>query len=138
MKVKARSRQKRATSDPQDLRRKNGQVTWYMRFLTAFSLSLCFFTLLYIWKLYFHLQYDHFRLSLKRGFSRCGHGFSRCDGLGGLGGLDRLGGFRGFTQFSGLVGFDRLADSTDLVDSADSTDTLCYLSKVFQFHLLCY
>ena len=108
MKVKARSRQKRTTSDPQDLRRKNGQVTWYTRFLTAFSLSLCSFTLQYIWKLYFHLQYDHFRLSLKRGFSRCGHGFSGCDGLGVLGGFDRLGGFGGFTQFSGLVGFDRL------------------------------
>ena len=45
------------------------------------------------------------RLSLKRGFDRCGHGFSGCDGFGGLGGLDRLGGFGGF---SGFGGFDEL------------------------------
>ena len=42
------------------------------------------------------------RLSLKRGFSGCGHGFSGCEGLGGLGG------FGGFSGFSGLGGFDGL------------------------------
>ena len=48
------------------------------------------------------------RLSLKRGFDGCGHGFSGCDGLGGLGGLNRLGGFGGFNEFSGFGGFDEL------------------------------
>ena len=51
-------------------------------------------------------------LSLKCGFSGCGRGFGRCDGLGGLGGcdgidgLDGLGGLDGFSEFSGFGGFD--------------------------------
>ena len=38
------------------------------------------------------------RLSLKRGFGECGHGFDGCYGLGGL---------RGFRGFPGLGGFSR-------------------------------
>ena len=54
------------------------------------------------------------RLSLKRGFGRCRHGFGGYDVLGGLGGLsglgefggfDGLGGFDGFGGFSGFDGF---------------------------------
>ena len=47
------------------------------------------------------------RLSLKRGFGGCGHGFDGCDGLGGLvrfGGLDGFSGFGGFDRFSGFDG----------------------------------
>ena len=47
-----------------------------------------------------------FGLSLKRGFSGCGHGFSRCDGLDGLGGFDGFGGFGGFDGLGGFDGFD--------------------------------
>ena len=47
-------------------------------------------------------MYRFKRLSLKRGFGGCGHGFDRCDGLGGLRGFD---GFRGFGGFNGLGGF---------------------------------
>ena len=36
------------------------------------------------------------RLSLKRGYSRCGHGFG---GFGGFDGLSGFGGFDGFTGF---------------------------------------
>ena len=36
------------------------------------------------------------RLSLKRGYSGCGHGFGGCDGLDGFGGFDGLSGFGGF------------------------------------------
>ena len=32
-------------------------------------------------------------LSLKRGFGGCGHGFGRCDGLGGLDGFNGFSGF---------------------------------------------
>ena len=55
------------------------------------------------------------RLSLKRGFGRCRHGFGGYDGLGGLGGLSGLGGLGGlggvsglgkFGGFDGLSGFD--------------------------------
>ena len=42
------------------------------------------------------------RLSLKRGFDGCGHGFSECDGLGGLSRLGGFGGFSGFNEFSGF------------------------------------
>ena len=48
-----------------------------------------------------------FGLSLKRGFSGCGHGFSRCDGLDGLGRFDGFGGFGGFDGLSGFGEFDR-------------------------------
>ena len=50
------------------------------------------------------------RLSLKRRFSGCGHGFGGCDGLGGLSGFNGLGGisgFGGFSGFGGLIGFGR-------------------------------
>ena len=43
------------------------------------------------------------RLSLKRGFGGCGHGFGGYDGLGGF---DR---FDGFSGFDGLGGFDRFS-----------------------------
>ena len=55
------------------------------------------------------------RLSLKRGFGGCRHGFGRCDGLGG---------FSGFGGFDGFDGFSGFGDSTD---SVDSTDSLGYL-----------
>ena len=48
------------------------------------------------------------RLSLKRGFDGCEHGFGRCDGLGRLGrfnGLSRFGGFDGLDGFGGCDGF---------------------------------
>ena len=51
------------------------------------------------------------RLSLKRGFGGCRHGFGRCDGLGGLGrlgGFDGVGGFGGFEGFSAFGGFSWL------------------------------
>ena len=35
------------------------------------------------------------RLSLKRRFAGCGHGFGRCDGLDGFDGFSGLGGFGG-------------------------------------------
>ena len=44
-------------------------------------------------------------LSLKREFDGCGHRFSGCDGLCGLGGFDRLGGFGVFSGFHGCDGF---------------------------------
>ena len=44
------------------------------------------------------------RLSLRRGFDVCGHGFDGNDGFGGLGVFDGLGGFGGF---DGLGRFDR-------------------------------
>ena len=59
------------------------------------------------------------RLSLKRGFDGCGHGFGGCDGLGGLDGfnglsefdrsdeLDEFGGFSGFGGFGGFGGLER-------------------------------
>ena len=47
------------------------------------------------------------RLSLKRGFGRCGHGFGECDGLGGLGAFDGLGGFDEFSVFDGFSGLGR-------------------------------
>ena len=47
-------------------------------------------------------------LSLKRGFSGCGHGCDGLCGLGGCNGLDGFGGLKGFSGFSGLNGFDRL------------------------------
>ena len=46
------------------------------------------------------------RLSLKRRFGGCGHGFDGSGGLGGLSGFDGLGGFGGFDGFSGFGGFD--------------------------------
>ena len=55
------------------------------------------------------LKYEIYRfkrLSLKRGFGECGHGFDRCDGLGGLGGLDGSRGFGGFDGLGGFWGFD--------------------------------
>ena len=55
-----------------------------------------------------------FRLSLKRGFGGCGHGFDGCDGLGRRGRLDGLGGFGGFDLLGGFCGFQ---DSADLADS---------------------
>ena len=36
------------------------------------------------------------RLSLKRRFGGCGHGFDGSGGLGGLSGFDGVGGFGGF------------------------------------------
>ena len=42
------------------------------------------------------------RLSLKRRFGGCGHGFDGCDRLDGLGGFDE---FSGFGRFNGLGGF---------------------------------
>ena len=47
-----------------------------------------------------------FWLSLKRGCSRCGHGFGGCDRIDGLDGFDGLGGFSGFDGFSGFGRFD--------------------------------
>ena len=47
------------------------------------------------------------RLSLKRRFSGCGHGFGRWDGLGKLGGFSGFSGLGGFGGFDGLGGFDR-------------------------------
>ena len=44
------------------------------------------------------------RLSLKRGYSGCGHGFGGCDGLDGFGGFDGLSGFGGFDGFTGFDG----------------------------------
>ena len=44
------------------------------------------------------------RLSLRRGFDVCGHGFDVYDGFGRLGAFDGLGGFGGF---DGLGRFDR-------------------------------
>ena len=44
------------------------------------------------------------RLSLKRGFGGCEHGFDGCDGLDGLGGLN---GFSEFGEFDGFSGLDR-------------------------------
>ena len=44
-----------------------------------------------------------FRLSLKRGFGGCGHGFGGCNGLGGLGGFGGFCGFSGFGEFGGFV-----------------------------------
>ena len=46
------------------------------------------------------------RLSLKRGFDGCGHGFGRCDGLDGLGRFNRLSGFGGFVGLGGFDGLD--------------------------------
>ena len=46
-----------------------------------------------------------FRLSLKRGFGGCGHGFGGCDGLGGLGGFGGFGGIGGFSGFGEFGGF---------------------------------
>ena len=47
-----------------------------------------------------------FGLSLKRGFSGCGHGFSRCDGLDGLGGFGGFDGLSGFGEFDRFGGFN--------------------------------
>ena len=46
------------------------------------------------------------RLSLKRRFGGCKHGFGRCDGPGGLG---RFNGLGGFGEFDRLGGFDRFS-----------------------------
>ena len=48
------------------------------------------------------------RLSLKRGFSGCGHGFGGRDGFDRLGGFNGLGGFGGFNGLSGFGGFSVL------------------------------
>ena len=41
------------------------------------------------------------RLSLKRGFGGCEHGFDGCDGLGGFNGFSEFG------EFDGFSGLDR-------------------------------
>ena len=51
-------------------------------------------------------------LSLKRRFSGCGHGFSGCNGLGGLGefsGFNGFSGFGGLDRFSGFDGYPMLS-----------------------------
>ena len=55
------------------------------------------------------LNIRHKWLSLKRGFSGCGHGLGGCDRLGGFDGFDGLGGFGrfdGLGRFDGFSGFD--------------------------------
>ena len=49
------------------------------------------------------------RLSLKRGFGRCGHGFGGVDGFSGFNGFS---GFEGFSGFSGFGGFSLVYSAT--------------------------
>ena len=49
------------------------------------------------------------RLSLKRGFGRCGHGFGGVDGFSGFNGFSGFEGFSGFNGFDGFSGFDGIS-----------------------------